>query len=306
MHSLRDEAGVASAPRAGREHVALYGLEGEVLARSRRGDGRQLVLRTSIAGTPVVVKLYGGKRDWIRDRVRGLGHRWLLGKTGMGPRDRWRTERACLETWRAHGFDVPELLDLPLPRAIPPLHIQQEFIRGTPLHRILASARVALAEKQRLLGWLAQDWGRRHALALASGELRLVQAHAALGHVFHVPAGTAGPASPERLVTLDFEVAWSRPSALARLPSLEIAQLLDSLVRCAPFDQIDALMQTFVASYPDARRLSLVSEDARRGRLPLFAWLTRLGLLLRERGPRRKLAALRYFEAALAQRCVSR
>lgn len=276
----------------------FHGLDCEVLAHSHRGDGRHLVLRLALGEKQAVLKLYGRKRGWLRDSFRDAGHRWLIGKTGMSPRARWRTERDSLAQWRRHGIDVPATLDLPLPPEIPPLRLLMEYVPGEPLSRIVGDPVVPLSEKDRLIERLAVEWGRRHALALAFREPRLVQSHVTLSQVLRVPADAL---APERLVTMDFEVAWARRSALPRLPSLEIAHLLDSIARCAPLDQVGPLIAAFVRGYPDGARLSRVVVDVNRGRLPLFAWISRLGLLMRERGPRRKLAVLRHFEAALAQ-----
>ncbi len=283
-----------------RERVTLHGLDGEVLARSARGDGRHLVLKISLHGVPAVLKLYGRKRDWLKDTLRDIGHRWLLGKTGMTARARWTTERETLALWRRHGFDVPAELQLPLPAAVPPMRLLSVFVPGKPLYLAIEHETLPLAEKERLIAWLAADWGRRHTLALQLVEPRLVQSHAMLAHVFHVAPGAEAPDSAERLVTFDFEVAWARRSALPRLVSLEIAQLFDSIARWAPVDHIGPLIAAFARGYPDRARLARVVEDVQRGRLPLFAWISRLGLQLRERGPRRKLAVLHHLQAALA------
>ncbi|MBL8844109.1 MAG: hypothetical protein JNL90_21470 [Planctomycetes bacterium] len=283
-----------------RERVSRHGLEGEVLARSARGDGRHVVLKIALDGVPAVLKLYGRKRDWLKDTLRDVGHRWFLGKTGMTPHARWATERETLALWRAHGFDVPAELPLPLPSAVPPLRLLSEFVPGQPLYLAVEHATLPLAEKERLIRWVAADWSRRHDLALQLVEPRLVQSHAMLAHVFHVAPGAQGAGSPERLVTFDFEVAWARRSALPRLVSLEIAQLFDSIARWAPLDHIGPLIAAFVRGYPSRERLERIERDVLRGRLPLFGWLSRLGLQLRERGARRKLAVLAHLEAALA------
>ena len=291
-----------------REHVTLHGLDGEVLARSARGDGRHLVLKVAIAGTPAVLKLYGRKRDWLRDALRGLGQRWFVGKTGMSPTARCTTERETLALWRRHGFDVPAALDLPLPAAVPPQRLLLEWLEGELLHRPIARRDVPLAEKVALLERLAADWGRRHVVALREREPRLIQAHAMLSHVFRVPATGAATnlstnaATALRLVTFDFEVAWARRSALPRLISLEIAQLLESVAAWGPLEQLPALIAAFVNAYPDRAVIERLAVDVRRGPLPPFAWIHGIALQLRERGPRRKRSVLRHVETALKER----
>ena len=269
--------------------MTAHGLAGELLARSARGDGKHLVLKVELGGRPAVVKLYGRKRDWLRDWLRDVGQRLLVGKSGMTPAARCRTERETLALWRAHGCDVPAALELPLPPEVPPLRLVSEWIDGQLLFVPIRDPRVALAEKQRLLARLAAEWGRRHELALRLREPRLIQAHAMLGHVLWVAAGASGPGSAERLVTFDFEVTWARRAASPRRVAHELMQLLESIAAFAPLDQIGPLIAAFVAAYPE------------RGWLPRCNAFARACLWLRERGPRRKQAVFRHLEGALAR-----
>jgi len=287
------------------ERVRLFGLEGELLASSPRGDGRHCVLRIEHDGRPLVVKLYGRKRDAFKDKLRDLGHRWIVGKTGMEPATRMRTERETIELWHRHGFAVPKIVDVELPAETPPLRLVYEFVQGKIALGWFASGQIELAEKIRRLEGLARGWSRRHDLAIELSEPRLVQAHATLDHVILVP-GNPGDGSSmdfqDLFVTFDFEVAWARSSVLPRLVSLELAQHLDSLVRRAPRWHVEALFDAFARAYPDRERLERLPDDVRRGRLPFVTLLTRAGLALREGGPGRKLEALALLERALAAR----
>jgi hypothetical protein len=305
-------------PARPRERIVLHGLEGEVLARSARGDGRHLVMRVELPAGPAVLKLFGRKRGWLREQVRDFAQRVLVGKTGMAAATRHRTERETLSLWRAAGFDVPALLEWPLPADVPPLRLLLEWLPGTTLSALVYWPHVALAEKERLLGRLARETARRHRQAMELREPRLVQSHASLAHVMVVPATTgpakgapadgsaagsiAAPASTpvERLVTFDFEVAWARRSALDWLVALELGQLLDSIASFAPAGQTGGLIGAFVRAYPEPGPLCSLVAAVRRGRAPLLAPLHRLRLQLLERGPRQKLAVLAHVEAVLA------
>lgn len=269
--------------------MTQHGLDGELLARSARGDGRHLVVKIELGGKPAVVKLYGRKRDWLRDFLRDIGQRFLVGKSGMTPAARCQTERDTLALWRAHGFDVPAALALPLPPEVPPLHLVSEWIEGQLLFVPIRDPRVALSEKQRLLARLAAEWGRRHALALRLREPRLLQTHAMLGHVLWVAAGASGPGSAERLVTFDFEVTWARRAATPRRVAQELMQLLESIAAFAPQEQIGPLIAAFADGYPE------------RGWLPRCNGFARACLWLRERGPRRKQAVVRHLDEARAR-----
>jgi len=292
-------------PARPRERITLHGLEGEILARSARGDGRHLVMRVELAGRPAVLKLFGRKRDWLRDWMRDFGQRVLVGKTGMAPVARQRTERESIEIWRAEGFDVPALLDWPLPAAVPPCRLLLEWLPGELLSELVYQPGVEPEEKQRLLTRLAREMARRHRRALERCEPRLVQSHASLAHVMVVPVAAAPPAGAataagERLVHFDFEVAWARRSALERLVVLEVGQWVESIASFAPTEQIGPLIGAFVRAYGETERLRGLVATIRRGRVPLLAPLNRVRLQLRERGPRQRLAVLAHVEAALA------
>ena len=267
-----------------------YGLDAEVLARSARGDGRHQVLRLIQGGRPVVLKLYGRKRDRLRDWLRDLGHRLLAGKSGMSPPARLRTERAALELWRRHGFRVPDVLDVALPSEVPSLRLVLEWIDGCRMKEMLADPAVPLDAKRRLLGRCAHEWGRRHELALQLAEPALLHAHASFAHVL-----VAG----EEPVSIDFEVAWRRRD-VERLVSLELAGFFDSLARCAPPPQVDALLDAVVAAYPARERLARVAADARGGPYRAFTWLARAARRLTARG-RAIGATLGRLDSALAR-----
>jgi hypothetical protein len=54
----------------------------------------------------------------------------------------------------------------------------------------------------------------------------------------------------ERLVTFDFEVAWTRRHPIARLAKWELDREDESLQRCAPPQQLAALRAALERGYP--------------------------------------------------------
>lgn len=276
----------------------IFGFEAEVLAQSRRGDGRHRVLKIELGGRPVVLKLFGRKRSVLRERLRDLGQRFIVGKTGMAPSVRCRTERETIELWRRHGFDVPALLDVELPPEVPHPRLAFEFVEGGLVTRYLASREVFPQHKRTLIERLAREWSRRHALAIRLREPRLIQAHAFFGHLIRSPRE---PGRPPRIVTFDFEVGWARRGAVARLASLEIAQYLESLHRWVRPEEFEPLLESFVRAYPDRARLARVAPDARRGKVPWLAPLSALARRVRggDRGARRLPEILAQFERVL-------
>lgn len=231
--------------------VALFGPGALLLAHSARGDGRHLVIRAHAKGGATgrfhVFKLFGRKRTWLRESLRDLGQRVLVGKTGVRAERRARVEREVLDLWRREGFDVPRVeADVALPKGVAPPVVVMEFVAGRPLDQVVADPGVALAEKERLLARLGREWRRRHARAAELDEPKLIQVHASLDHVIH-HASHAG--SAERLVTFDFEVAWTRRHPIARLAAWELDREHESLARCAPPGELAALRAALARGY---------------------------------------------------------
>ncbi len=255
--------------------MQLFGLDAEVLAHSERGDGRHWVLKVELDGRPLVVKLYGRKRDWLRDFLRDVGQRFLVGKSGMTPAARMQTERATLELWHRHGFRVPRVLDATLPAEVPKLRLVLESIEGGTVRDLLADPRVPLMEKRRVTAQCVSEWTRRHELALRLREPGLIQVHATFGHVLR---------SGDALVTFDFEVAWRRRD-VERLVEIELLGFLGSFGPWVAADQLDLLLETVVAGYSPRDRLAAVARSWRGRRSPAdAAVLERLARALERAG----------------------
>ena len=228
------------APPIADDVVALFGADATLLAESRRGDGRHLVIRARAAGRFHVFKLFGRKRSVLRESLRDFGQRVLVGKTGVLAARRAQIERKVLTLWRHEGFDVPHLQEgVALPAGVHQPVVVMEFVSERHLDQLLADPEVAVAEKERLLARLGREWARRHARAKELNEPLLIQVHASLDHVIHYAGHDSGRG--ERLVTFDFEVAWTRRHPIARLAAWELAREHASLRRCAPHAQYAAL-----------------------------------------------------------------
>jgi hypothetical protein len=232
--------------------IALFGPGALLLAQSSRGDGRHLVVRAHAKGGATgrwhVFKLFGRKRSFLRESLRDFGQRVLVGKTGVRAERRARIEQEVLELWRREGFDVPRVEEnVALPPGVAPPVVVMEFVSGRPLDQALADPGVALAEKERLLEWLGREWARRHARAKELREPKLIQVHASLDHVIHHTGHDS--ARGERLVTFDFEVAWTRRHPIARLAKWERDREDESLQRCAPPQQLAALRAALERGY---------------------------------------------------------
>ena len=267
--------------------VRVGGIEGVLLARSARGDGRHQVVSARIAGREVVLKLYGRKRPRLPTALREFGHRFLVGKTGLGAEQRRDTEARLLELWRAHGFAVPAVLALPLPEPIAEPFLVIERIEGQS-----ADVRLRDAPEDQLAGPLARfaaEWSRRHALAEALAEPGLVHAHPGFAHLIE----RAG-----ELVYLDFEYAYTDRRRVAQLVDVEIAGFVASLQRCAAA-RAQRLLLRLVAGYPERERLERVAALGAAGRFRALERVARALPLLRGRGPRKLRESIAALGAAL-------
>lgn len=269
--------------------VRVAGLDGRLLAVSRRGDGRHQVVSMQLAGRDVVLKLYGRKRPWGPTLARAFGHRFLVGKTGLGARTRRDTEARLLRLWRAHGFVVPAVLELALPEPDDRPYLVLEHVAGAVVHEELRDASVPLARLEAGIARFAADWCRRHALAERLREPGLVHAHPGFAHLLDRGG---------EWVTFDLEYAYTDPRRIEALIAVEIAGFVASLTRAAGA-RSEPLLRALVAAYPDHERLARVGRSATVGRFPALDALTSRVPALRARGPRKLRESVRALDREL-------
>jgi tRNA A-37 threonylcarbamoyl transferase component Bud32 len=270
--------------------VRVAGLDARLLAISRRGDGRHQVVSARLGGRDVVVKLYGRKRPWLPTLARSFGHRFLVGKTGLGARTRCDTEARLLGLWRAHGFAVPELLELTLPEPDPRPYLVLEHVQGRTVQSELRDPTVRLERLETGIALFAGDWCRRHALAERLREPGLVHAHPSFSHLLD----RAG-----EWVTFDLEYAYTDARRVETLVAVEIAGFVASLLRAAG-PRAKPLLRALVAAYPDRERLARVGRSAGVGRFPALDWLTAHLPRVRASGPSKNRQSVRALALELA------
>jgi len=175
-----------------------------------RQDGRDLIL-----------KVYRRRRSRWSQFWGDFSQRWIEGKRGVRPERRRQTEAESLRAWREAGFDVPRLEAWQRPSWLGSLPaLAMEAVSGPTLLTALHDPDRPLAEKQSLIARLAAEHGRRHALALSSGQALLVQEHPTPRHVL---------VSGERLVAFDFENAYRDGFPVPVAVAYELASTLRSL-----------------------------------------------------------------------------
>jgi hypothetical protein len=254
-------------PDVGRA-VRVGGLDGVLMARSERGDGRHQVVSVRLGGREVVLKVYGRKRAHLPTALRGFGHRFLVGKTGLSARARRDTERRLLLLWRAHGFAVPDPIAEP--------HLVMERLAGPTVDARLRepAAHGALVAQ---LARFAAEWSRRHGLAERLREPGLVHAHPGFAHLLNADGAWAA---------FDFEYAYTDAGRVEELVAVEIAGFVASLRRAAG-TRAPALLRALVAGYPERGRLERAARGGAVGRFRALEPLARLVPSLRGRGPRK-------------------
>lgn len=265
--------------------VRVGGLDGVLLARSERGDGRHQVVSARLGGRDVVIKVYARKRAYLPTALRGFGHRFLVGKTGLGAQTRRDTEARVLGLWRAHGFAVPRVLELETPEPIAAPHLVLERLAGPTVDLRLREPSAGAGLEAGLRAFAA-EWSRRHGLAETLREPGLVHAHPGFAHL--IDCGGAWSA-------FDFEYAYTDAGRVEELVAVEIAGFVASLRRAAAA-RAPALLRALVAAYPERARLERVVRAGAVGRFRALEPLARLIPALRGRGPRKlreSVAALR-------------
>jgi len=235
----------------------------EVLDTSRRGDGRQQVMKVVHNEKFVVLKCYGLKRGQLKVLFRQLGSLFLVRKSSITAKARHDTELDVLAFWKQEGFDVPEVYPLPkLPQDISNC-IAMEYIPSPTVAKVLQDDQKSLVLKKEVIARYARVWGKRHARALELGEPRLLQENPTLSHVF---------VSRDRLVHFDFEIVFTRKKDLERLVRREIVGILRSMSK-ASGDSFSPLLDTLLEAYPD---LSYFRQTAwelfRYGTVPVMGW----------------------------------
>jgi tRNA A-37 threonylcarbamoyl transferase component Bud32 len=261
----------------------FLGMQAEVLAMSKRGDGSHRVLKIDYRGKPLVVKCYGLKGSRLQALSRQFGSRLLLGKSTYTARGRYATERAVLELWRREGFATPLVLDIPELAGAGQPCLAMEFVPGELMSTLIRSADEPLARKKDLVARFAETAGRRHARALELHKPGLVFKHPTFSHII---------VNGERLVHFDFEQALTHTSGIERYIRHEIAGFLYALPR--PDKALFAeLFSSFSANYPDLQRLELVIAELQRfGTVPLASWLQPFGGLFLRFKRYKKMAQL--------------
>ena len=199
-------------------------------------------------GWAVLKVYYGSRTPW--QHFKKSFENICAGQTSYFPKTRRRIELECLALWRRHGFRVFktfEQVSVDTPNCPPGGYTLFEYVEAPKLDACLRDAARPLEERKALYRRFLAEWGRRHALAIAEREPRLVHENGDGKHVLIMPDGS--------FLWFDFEMIYRSRRDVALHVSHEIVQYIWYLNRNTVPDFQACLLAETAAHYPGPERL---------------------------------------------------
>lgn len=230
-----------------------------VLQDGGRDDrpGGNLLLLDESRGREALLKVYRRRGTRGREAFKWMSYHLIERKRGVTARERCALERASLLLWRREGFDVPALLDRPLPDGFESDTAQwMEYCPGRLLHDLVHDPGVPLHEREREVLRFAAGLARRQARAIESNEHALVMKHASIKHVL-VHEG--------RQVSFDLESTYARSVPMLDALADELGAYVRSLLRVAPEEERARLGAAFFEGYEKKEQLAAIADFGLHG-----------------------------------------
>lgn len=199
-------------------------------------------------GGSALLKVYAGSRGRLETWRKSFENVVFAGQTSYQPRTRRRVELECLALWRRHGFRVYETYDdvlVEAPGCPSGCYTLFEYRTGPKLVEVLRDASREPGERLSLYRSFLAEWARRHELAIALREPRLVHENGDGKHVLVEGDG---------FLWFDFEIVWRSRARVAGQVSHEIIQYLWFLSKSVR-DLRERLLEETAAGYPKTDRL---------------------------------------------------
>lgn len=264
------------------------------LEYSKRGDGHHGIFLIEDPGAQkYVVKCYSRKRSHWREVLNAISN-YLSGRSSSRPLGRFNIEKKVLQTWREHGFDVfKQPKDLESLEITKP-HLLFEYVKGQTLLSYFADPRISKEDKIEKLKRFIPEWGRRHHIAMKSGNRLLIQEHPSFKHVYINDGG--------RFIFFDFETVYTKLHSLPSLIGREIAGYVRSLYKVIPPEEFNEFLKLIINEYPHREYLLYPYDYFYRHPNPLV----RFSHSLVRRLPRNKRRHSKYLVAPLIRDCLHR
>jgi hypothetical protein len=196
-----------------------------------------------------VVKVYYGSRGTLGNLYKSFENVVFAGQTSYMPKTRLRIERECLEVWRRHGFRVYDTYDdvaIDAPGCPPGGYTVFEYRVGPKLNEWMCDASRPEEERFEVYRRFVAEWARRHDLAIAHAEPRLVHENGDGKHVMIFDDG---------FHWFDFEMIWRSRRHVAEQVSHEIVQYVWNMHKTIPAPLRGRLLDETVKAYPRPERL---------------------------------------------------
>jgi hypothetical protein len=204
-----------------------------------------------------VLKVYQGSRSPFLYMKKTLGNLLLTGRSSHQPRARCSTEVESVRLWERHGFRCfrmfPQVEIEGLPRDV---YMVYEWTPGRHFRDYFRDGSVPVEE--RLATWRrwVPEWYRRHRIAVAEKEPRLIHEN---GDVKHVMLWE------NDFVYFDFEIVF-RDRDVRCLVGREIVAYLRSIGRFFGEEMYEKMLDVLVEAYADKTLLLEAWEQAYRNR----------------------------------------
>ncbi len=222
-----------------------------------------------------VLKLYYDSRPWIERLYKTFDNIVFQRQTSFMPKARLRNEQLSMQIWREAGFRVFDIYRDVCVEGLPEGgYALYEYVEGRHLHRLLPDASLSLEQRLDIYRRFLREWCRRHDLAVAHSEPRLIHENGDFKHVMERQG---------ELVWFDFEVSFRSRSHVEDLVAREILAYLKSLAQFVPPPLFDLFFEETLRSYSRSEWLAHVCGVAFRNR----NWLVRLARRLDYRFSRR-------------------
>lgn len=218
---------------------------------SKRAGGNQLLVYTFETG-PALLKVYRRRGSRFREFFKRVSYRFIERKCGVTARERCALERANLRLWRDAGFEVPALLDRPLPPGYEPDRAQWlEYCPGPLLHDFVRDSSVPLSERGAAVECFSAALSDRQRRAFEFEERSLVMKHASLKHVLLFE---------NRQVSFDLETVYASTVPMLDALADELGGYARSLLRMGPVEEQVFLGTAFVRAYSNSGLLRKVID----------------------------------------------
>jgi tRNA A-37 threonylcarbamoyl transferase component Bud32 len=155
-----------------------------------------------------------------------------------GPRRKDR-EQQIMRLWEKEGFEVPRIHDIEIP-VLPKPYLVTDLVKGVSLRECLADNAHPTSVKMDFLTKLFMELRRRHELAIARNDPRLIHPDASTGNILCTKSG---------FCFIDFEASPRRRDSVMEAAGIEIATLCRWIARDLGVGGLSAILARVLAAY---------------------------------------------------------